>query len=132
MKPQTHKKVAGLWIDHEQALIVSTSDHTPHGDYNVIGKVKAGHHAFHSSNENASNHQRHAELEKYFKEVSKNLHQFDEVLVFGPGKAQEEFVNHAHADKQMANKKFEMSSTGNLTENQMTAHVREHFSKYGY
>lgn len=133
MKQENHKRVAGLWIDHEKAVIISTPDHFPHGEYAAVGKVKAHHHAFHSSaNENASNHQRRTEMSKYYGEVAASIHPYDEVLVFGPGKAQEQFVNHAREDKQLSKTRFEIASSGNLTDNQMIAQVRDHFKKYAF
>ena len=43
MKHEHSKKLSGVWLDHQEALIVTTEDHKDHGEYAIREKVKSGH-----------------------------------------------------------------------------------------
>ncbi len=64
---------------------------------------------------------------KYFKSVSGLLSNYDEILVFGPGKSQEQFKNHLHEDAQFKSKQITIESAEQLTDPQMIAKVRDFF-----
>jgi hypothetical protein len=48
-------------------------------------------------------------------------------LIFGPGKAQEQFKNHLESDSQFNKKDISIDSADQLTEPQMVAQVRNFF-----
>lgn len=127
MKHETTKKFAGLWIDHQEAQIICTPGASAIGDYNIVKKIKSHHHHDHGSNENVHQHTIRADKDKFYHEVMNELQAYDEVLIFGPGKAQEEIFNQINADKHFHSKKFSIDTAGNLTDNQVLAKVRDHF-----
>lgn len=125
----TPRTFAGVWLDHTKALIITTEDHQGHGDYAVREKVLA-----HSSSSRSSEHTQHQSQkgveEKFYKEVSRHLEAYHDILLFGPGKAQEELFNHLKEDKHFHGKNLSIETAGNLTENQMLARVRDFFKPY--
>jgi hypothetical protein len=54
----------------------------------------------------------------------------DEILVFGPGKSQEEFQNFLEKDAHFNSKKITVASAEALTDPQMIARVRDFFKAH--
>ena len=117
-------------MDHQTALLITTEDHQGNGDYAVRKKIQSHGHAAHGSSEHTNNHKNKAEAEKFYKEISHALEQFHDILIFGPGKAQEELFNHLKENKHFHGHNLSIDSAGNLTENQMIAKVRDFFKPF--
>ena len=66
---------------------------------------------------------------KYYKSLAALLLVYDELYIFGPGNAQEQFQNHLRDDAQFNQKEFAIDSSEQMTEPQMIARVRAHFSE---
>jgi hypothetical protein len=66
-------------------------------------------------------------ITNHFKSVSTLLLNYDEILVFGPGKSQEQFQNHLKHDAQFKSKQITIESAEQLTDPQMIAKVRDFF-----
>lgn len=125
-----NKNVAGLWIDHEHAFLISTPDKNFDGEYGVIEKLKAPHHGSHTSSENAHHHKISQELHKFFKQIANHLAGYDVILITGPGKAQEEFNNYIKSEGLLRTVEIGLSPADtHLTQNQVIAKVRGHFHK---
>ena len=125
-----NKNVAGLWIDHEHAFLISTKDKNFDGEYDVMEKFKAPHHGIHTSSENAHHHKINQELHQFFKQMIPHLAGYDVILLTGPGKAQEELNNYIKHEGILRNVQIEMSTADtHLTHNQILAKVRGHFHK---
>jgi len=129
MKQHNPKQFAGVCLDSHNAIIIANTSETENGDYSIQDKVQAseyhggkGEHFMHNAEQ--SNHL------KYFKSVANLLLNFDEILVFGPGKSQEEFINFLHEDAQFKSKKITIDSAGQLTDPQMIAKVRDFFKSH--
>ncbi len=73
------------------------------------------------------NNAKQSDMLKYYKTVSNLLLDYDEILVFGPGKSQEQFQHHLQQDAQFNSKQITIDSAEQLTDPQMIARVREHF-----
>lgn len=126
MKQHKSKTYAGVWLDTQQAMIISKNDDNEQGDFAILEKVKAK--AAHGSgSEHTINNAKHADTIKYFKSVSSLLLDYDEILVFGPGKSQEQFQNILKEDVQFKSKKISIDSAEHLTDPQMIAKVRDFF-----
>jgi stalled ribosome rescue protein Dom34 len=121
---------AGVWMDHNTALIITTPDHTGHGEYSVREKIHSHSHSSHGSSEHTMHHAQKAASEKFYKEISRHLESVHDILIFGPGKAQEELFNHLKDDKHFHGKNLSIDSAGNLTENQIVAKVRDFFKPF--
>ena len=126
MKPNQKQK-AGVWLDNNRALIITQTDGDDKNDYSITGKIK-GAENFGSGSEHAMNNSRQGDTLKFFKSLAKQLSAFDEIMIFGPGKKQEEFQNHLAEDGQFKNKKITIETANQLTDPQMIARVRDHFA----
>ncbi len=125
-----NKNVAGLWIDHNKALVISTPDKNHRGEYDVVEKIESNHSVSRSGSDHTQNQKKIQELQKYFKDVIQHLGGYDVLHVFGPGLAQEEFKNFVEKDNLLRNTEMDLGSAdSHLTSNQMVAIVRNHFNK---
>ena len=123
------KKVAGLWIDHDKAILIETPDQSNTGDFEMIKKIKSNLHGSFGSSQNANTNKLAKELHDFFKHVSHELTNIDFIYVIGPGKAQEEFRNYVKKEGVLKSLGIEIDTAdAHLSENQMIAKVRSHFS----
>jgi len=120
---QDQKQFAGVWVDHQKAFIISKET----GEYAVKEKVEAPG-PFEAESELHLNNAKHADLRSYFKSLSGHLHGYDKILLFGTGKAQEQFRNYLTEDAKFNDKQITIENTQHLTDNQMIAKVREFFN----
>ena len=126
MKQNSQKHYAGVWLDNHHATIITNISENESGDYAIQDKVKAkGNQG--GGSEHSMNNAKQSETLKYFKSVSSLLLNYDEILVFGPGKSQEQFQNHLQQDAQFKSKQISVDSADQLTDPQMIAKVREFF-----
>lgn len=113
-------------MDSQHAFIISSEDYTPHGEFEVKAKVKCESHKKDDyKNDRVEMTKENAELKKYFKEISNNLVEVNNVYVFGPGKAQEQFKNFLK--DQHTQMVVELDTADGLSEHQMVAKVKKHF-----
>ena len=123
---QTQKQYAGVWLDNQNAMIITRIPGDQNGDYAIQTKVKATENRGGGS-EHSMNNAKQSHNLKYFKSLSGMLLNYDEILVFGPGKSQEQFQNHLQEDPQFKSKKIVIDSAEQLTDPQMIAKVRDFF-----
>ncbi len=126
MKHNNQKQYAGVWLDNDKAMIITANSNNESGDYTIQDKVKAKENHGGGS-EHSMNNAKQSDSLKYFKTLSTHLLKYDEILIFGPGKSQEQFQNHLNEDAQFKNKKISIDSAEQLTEPQMVAVVRDFF-----
>lgn len=118
------KKHAGVHIDNVHALIIAAEDNEA-AEYVIQNKVKAEHS---TGGEHALNNGKQSDTLKFFKSVSGLLLNYDELLIFGAGKAQEQFKNFLMEDAHFKTKKITIDSAGTLTDPQVIAKVRDFYS----
>lgn len=123
---QIQKQNAGVWLDNIEALIITNNSGNGNDHYSIQGKIKSRENKGGGS-EHGMNKAKNSELLKYYKSLSILLLTYDEIFVFGPGKAQEQFHNHLKNDAQFRNKQITIGSADQLTDNQMIAKVQEFF-----
>lgn len=126
---QKNKKVAAVWLDNEEALIIANnSGSETSSEFSVQEKVHSK-----ESHGSGSEHSMHKSEQsnnlKYFKSISNLLVSYEDIFLFGPGQSQEQFQNHLNEDTHFKNKKISIGSAQHLTNPQMLAKVREHFSR---
>jgi len=126
MKQNKQKQYAGVWLDNDNAMIITNTSENDVADYTIQDKLKARE-ARGGGSEHSMNNAKHSDSLKYFKALSGLLLNYDEILVFGPGKSQEQFQNHLQEDAQFNSKKITIDSAEHLTDPQMIAKVREFF-----
>ncbi len=126
MKDTNQKQHAGVWLDNSSAVIISKTAGNNNSEYAIQDKVKAPENQSGGSEHTINNAKQTGNI-KYYKSVSALLLPYDEILIFGPGKAQEQFKNYLHEDAQFKNKQISIDSGEHLTDPQMIAKVREFF-----
>jgi stalled ribosome rescue protein Dom34 len=125
MKQQNKKQYAGVWIDNQKAMIITNTSESD-GEFAIKDKLKSGEN-FGGGSEHSMNNAKQSDNLKYFKTISNQLLKYDEILIFGPGKSQEQLQNHLEGDAQFNKKKISIDSAEHLTDPQMIAKVREFF-----
>lgn len=125
MSEHNQKKFAGIWLDSAKAMII-TQDEKESGTYHIQETVK-GREKQSGGSEHTMNNARQSEDLKYFKSVAALLLPYDEIFIFGPGQSQEQLQHHLQQQGQFTNKKMTVDSSGQLTDNQAIATVRDFF-----
>jgi len=123
MKQNNQKQVAGVWLDNNKAVIIRENEK---GEYAIQNKIK-GKESHGGGSEHSMNNAKQSDNLKYFKSISNQLSEFDEILIFGPGKSQEQLQNHLQTDMQFKNKKITIDTSDQLSDPQMVAKVRDFF-----
>ncbi len=133
------KKVAGIWMDHAKAHLISFKDTTPivdviaseykrlsreEGEGSSRTRFRAD--AF-SNNEDNKQNKKMLAKGKYYKEIEKAIKKFDEIYLFGPTHAKVEFLNLLQESKSFKGKIAKVENADKLTKNQMIAQVRDFF-----
>lgn len=121
------KKVAGLWLDQRNAIVVKNHDGQNVSDFEVIETIKAdttggdsSEHAFH----NAENTNRR----KYFKEIEKAITNSVELFLTGPGVAQEELKNYLLDTAQYKNLKITLDTAQQMSDGEVLETVKSHYN----
>jgi stalled ribosome rescue protein Dom34 len=127
MKQNNQKQYAGVWLDTQKAMIITNTLADGSKDYTIQDKIKAAEQQGGGSEHSMNNARQSANL-KYFKSVSGLLINFDEILIFGPGKSQEQFQNYLREDAHFKSKQISIDSAEQLTDPQVIAKVRDFFA----
>jgi len=129
MKQSIKKQFAGVWLDNDKAIIITHTQGGDNSDYAILEKVKARE-AHSGGSEHSINNAKQSDTLKYFKTLAGQLSTYDEILIFGPGKSQEQFQHHLQQDAQFKNKHISIDSSEHLTDPQMIAKVRDFFKTH--
>ena len=125
---QQQKRVAGVYLDSTKAVVIRPAPDYEEGDYIIQDKLEAEIHD-RSGDKDSRNQAKQTDLLKYYKTVAALLMAYEEIYIFGPGNAQEQFQNHLKDDAQFKQKDFAIDSSEQMTEPQMIVKVRAHFSE---
>jgi hypothetical protein len=124
----TTTKKLGIWMDHASAhlmeYITDTLETTALGAKFTTGGE--GHDPSHGESL-MHNKERHEES-VYYKELGKEIANYDEVILFGPTDAKVELFNLLRADHHFENVKIDMHTADKMTDNQQHAFVKAYFS----
>ncbi|WP_294286562.1 hypothetical protein [uncultured Chryseobacterium sp.] len=123
----SEKKLAGIWMDKEKAIVVKNHDAQNAFKFFLCSPVKAEiQHG--NSSENAGNNAEQTNRVKYFKEIEHLLINSQEVLIIGPGTVQEEFKHYLEETPQFKNLKIQLYTAQQMSEEQVLEKVKEHFN----
>lgn len=123
----SEKKLAGIWMDKEKAIVVKNHDAQNAFKFFVCSPVKAEiQHG--NSSENAGHNAEQTNRVKYFKEIEHLLINSQEVCIMGPGTIQEEFKNYLHDTAQFKNLNIHLDTAQQMSEEQVLEKVKEHFN----
>ena len=137
-KDKKEIKPVGVWMDHCEAFLIDPDhgkvkhvispaiSHVRHAGEESVG-VKLGNHR--STNNEYSKHEREQHtLHTFYKELAVALHHYDDIYVFGPTTARSEFANYVAKEHLLAGKNIQTHAADHMSDNQMAAHVKQHFS----
>jgi stalled ribosome rescue protein Dom34 len=128
MNKKNVKVSVGVCMDNASAVIISKNKDEESSEFVIQQTIKSsGDHS--GGSEHSMNNAKQTGEVKYFKSVAAELIAFDDILIFGSGKAQEQFRNYLKEDTQFGNKQISIDSAGQLTDPQKIAMVRDFFSK---
>ena len=112
-------------MDHRTATFIT--DESGDDQFSMGASVEADEDRS-THGEHHYNNAKRGDTMQFYKAVAKQLLNYDEIYIFGPGKTQEEFINWLREENnQFKNKRIEIGSADYVTDNQKVAKVREHF-----
>ncbi len=136
------KKKVGVWIDHNQALLVTCNNHRAtlydkvespiesnvryNGETN--SKTRFGGNYAPSNNENKIHNIEQEQVKKYFSILEDRLDGYDEILLLGPGVFKKQFLKQISSNKQFSHVKAYAVDADKMTHHQLLAFVNDHFS----
>jgi stalled ribosome rescue protein Dom34 len=122
-------KCLGIWMDYSKAHLMELlpdNIHTQIIESDFTHEVKAE--SIEKSEKHMHNKEEGEHL-KYFKKIQKEIEKYNDVLIFGPTDAKDE-LNDLLKENHLNNGiRIEIRTTDKMTENQLYAFVRNHFSK---
>ncbi|CAN5195951.1 hypothetical protein BH09BAC5_BH09BAC5_17860 [soil metagenome] len=136
-----HSNSIALWMDHSHAFLIFRNEK---GIYNIEEKESQqlirvredgqtsdvtafGKNTF-SNNEFGKHNKKTKQITDFYHDLTKSVVNYDEILLFGPTTAKDEFFNLLMDNKSFDGKKIDIESTDKMTKPQMKAYVKEYFS----
>ena len=135
-------EVIAVWLDHSKAVFYGFKDgqsfvkenvESPYnprkrfnGEKSDVTRFDSQGNAV-SNNEDRKHNRKQKELNEYYNILEGKISEYDEILLFGPGRAKDELHNRLEDNKRFFGKMIAVKSVGKLTENQTLAFVREFF-----
>lgn len=123
----TGKKVAGIFMDKDLAIVVLNHDGHEVTDFAIKDKVKFEH-QHGNSNENAAHNAEITNRTKFFKDVDHLITNSEEIFVTGPSTLQEQYKHHLSETPQYKNAKVVLGTSAHLSEDQTLQTVKEHYN----
>ena len=136
----TPKKVAGLWIDHREALIVFLSataepvvEHIPSGVESQLRRYGVSpldkpYEAQMVPDDDVREREFKGDLAKYYAAVAKALQPVSEILIIGPGEAKHEL--HKYLEKKhLGERVVGEEPADKMTRKQILERVHAHFAQ---
>lgn len=123
----TDKKLAGIWMDTENAIVVKNHDIENAFKFFVCEPV----HRIVQGGNTSEKHAHNAEqtnTAKYFKDLENLLTNTQELYLTGTGDIQEQFKHHLEEIPQFKNLKIELGTDQQMSETAFLAEVKKHFN----
>lgn len=126
------KKQAGLWVDHRKAIIVLISDDGEEVKKIISGMEKhvrftGGDGSEEGSSEDVRDRQFGNHLNSYYDQIIAVVRSADSIQIFGPGEAKGELEKRLK-NEGLKDSALSVESADKMTDRQISAKVREHFS----
>ncbi len=121
------EKLAGVWLDHHEAHIVSNHNGNEVSFLQIKGQVKSDEQKGHGS-EFTAHKAKVNSLHKFFNEIMKQLTNTQELHLLGIGTAQEELIHYLANIPQWKKMKVTEEATGKMNAQQTLNKIAEHFS----
>lgn len=123
------EKLAGVWLDHHEAHIISNHDGRTVSALRVKGHVTSDTHSGGHGSEYTANNAKVNALHKFFNEILHELTNTDELHLLGTGIAQEQLIHYVKGISQWKKMKVTEESTGKLNAAQALDKVATHFQQ---
>ena len=134
------EKLFGLWVDHENAIIVSLIDGShkvTHVESDIEGRfrLKGGSRSNapwgiqSATSESKRDFRYNKHLNLYFQHIIDLLKDAKHIFIFGPGEAKIELKKEIEKNNILINKISGIEASDKLTEPQIIAKVKKYFNK---
>lgn len=135
----TPRTKCGIWMDHAEAQVLDVRDQTmpvtvienehesrerfagEGSDGSILGVHRS------MNTEGTKNARKSEHLHEFYHRLASSIHSYDEIYVFGPTTAPQEFVNYLHEQKEFAQKHISVESSDYITGPQILERVRKHY-----
>ncbi|MEC5158783.1 hypothetical protein [Chryseobacterium sp. MP_3.2] len=124
----SEKKLAGIWMDSENATVVKNHDIESAYKFFVCDPVKRDVQHGNSSEKNANNVEQ-TNTAKYFKDLEMLITNTEELYLTGTGQIQEQFKNHLAETAQFKNLKVTLDTDQKMSPDQVLEKVKSHFGE---
>ncbi|MCH7412572.1 hypothetical protein MM213_03670 [Belliella sp. R4-6] len=141
MEKMNYKSV-GVWLDQSKAHFIGYQDGeatfiesliSPHerikreeGEVSDTARFSPNPSVL-SNNEYRKNNIAQNELNEYYKMLEDKIGKFEDVLLFGPGTAKDQFKNRIAENKAFKEKWISVQNSDKMTDNQLLAFVRDFY-----
>ncbi len=131
------RQLVGIFMDHREARIIDARtkiSRTIHSRYesrlrekgqSAVGTQLGDYRS--TNNEANEHHQEQHDTKAYYKSIGEAILPYDEIYLFGPTTAKEEFQNFLLEDPQFREKIIRVEGADYITLNQQNAQVQNHF-----
>lgn len=123
----SEKKLAGIWMDSENAIVVKNHDIESAYKFFVCDPVKREVQHGNSSEKNANNVEQ-TNTAKYFKDLEHLITNTEELYLTGTGTIQEQFKNHLAETAQFKNLKVTLGTDQKMSPEEVLETVKKHFN----
>jgi len=128
-----HTKARFIGIENSKAIFLQTleSNRKSHPRYQgeSSNQTRFGSDPYQGSNNEFGKNMQEQEITKnYFQHIKKQLQDYDEILLFGPGEAKKELHNYLIAQSSFGSKTIEVKNSDYITDNQLLQTVKSYFN----
>lgn len=120
-------KQIGIWMDHSVANMIEFTDEKMIKKTLKVSPVFLGPLDNLRWNENGKNNNTKSHLSEFYKKISDEIKDFDEVLIYGPTNAKTELFNQLKENVHFDRIKIEVRPSDKMTENQQETYVKRYF-----
>lgn len=122
------KKLAGIWMDTENAIVVKNHDIENAYKFFLCDPVKREVQHGNSNEKNANNAEQ-SNTAKFFKDLEHLIINTEELYLTGTGTIQEQFKNHLAETAQFKNLKVTLDTDQKMSEEHFLEKVKTHFGE---
>jgi hypothetical protein len=123
----TEKKLAGIWMDTENAIVVKNHDIESAFKFFLCDPVKRIVQGGNSNEKNANNAEQ-TNTAKFFKDLEHLITKTEELYLTGTGDIQEQFKHHLADTAQFKHLKVELGTDQKMSSEHFLEHVKQHFN----
>lgn len=119
----TTSRHAAVWIDHHEAKIFQVG-----AEAFDESTVLAPQHHVHRHPDRSAKREHPSDAQHFYRDVSRALDGWEEILVVGPATAKLEFIKYVHEHEHALSPRIVgVETVDHPTDRQLVAHVREYF-----